>query len=137
MRVVSGPIGRENIHYEAPPAERISQEMIKFLNWLEQPGDIAPLLHAGLAHLWCVTIHPFEDGNCRVARAIADMALARSEKTGQRFYSMSAQIRRQHTDYYTTLERALKGNLDVTFLPLLIWVRYKKILAEGEARVIL
>ncbi len=115
MQVVSGPIGREKIHYEAPSAERLPQEMTKFLCWFEQPGDIDPLLIAGLAHLWFVTIHPFEDGNGRIARAVADMALARSDKTGQRFYSMSAQIRREHKDYYNTLERTQKGNLDVTW----------------------
>jgi len=114
MQVVSGSIGREKIHYEAPPAERIANEMTKFLCWFEQPGDIAPLLIAGLAHLWFVTIHPFDDGNDRIARAIADMALARSEKTGQRFYSMSAQIRRQHKDYYDILEQTQKSELDIT-----------------------
>lgn len=114
MQVVSGPVGREKIHYEAPPAERVAEEMAKFLRWFAQPGDIDPLLFAGLAHLWFVTIHPFDDGNGRIARAIADMALARSEKTGQRFYSLSAQIRREHKDYYDTLEWTQKGELDVT-----------------------
>ena len=114
MQVVSGPIGREKVHYEAPPADRIPDEMTKFLHWFEQPGDMDPLLIAGLAHLWFVTIHPFDDGNGRIARAIADMALARSEKTGQRFYSMSAQIRRERKNYYDTLEWTQKGELDVT-----------------------
>ena len=114
MQVISGPIGREKVHYEAPPADRIPDEMAKFLLWFEQPGEFDPLLIAGLAHLWFVTIHPFEDGNGRIARAIADMALARSEKTGQRFYSMSAQIRREHKNYYDTLEWTQKGELDVT-----------------------
>ncbi|MDX8385854.1 MAG: Fic family protein [Gallionella sp.] len=114
MQVISGPIGREKVHYEAPPADRIPDEMAKFLRWFEQPGDIDPLLIAGLAHLWFVTIHPFDDGNGRIARAIADMALARSEKTGQRFYSMSAQIRRERKNYYDTLEWTQKGELDVT-----------------------
>lgn len=114
MQVVSGPVGREKVHYEAPPAERLPDEMVKFLRWFEQPGDMDPLLIAGLAHLWFATIHPFDDGNGRIARAIADMALARSEKTGQRFYSMSAQIRREHKGYYDTLEWAQKGDLDVT-----------------------
>ena len=109
MQVVSGPVEREKIHYEAPPAERLPEEMAKFLRWFEQPGDTDPLLIAGLAHLWFVTIHPFEDGNGRIARAIADMALARSEKTGQRFYSMSAQICRERKAYYDTLEQAQKG----------------------------
>ena len=114
MQVVSGPVGREKVHYEAPPAERVPDEMVKFLHWFEQPGDMDPLLIAGLAHLWFVTIHPFDDGNGRIARAIADMALARSEKTGQRFYSMSAQIRRENKGYYDTLEWTQKGELDVT-----------------------
>ena len=114
MQVVSGPIGREKVHYEAPPANRTSDEMAKFLRWFEQPGEIDPLLIAGLAHLWFVTIHPFDDGNGRIARAIADMALTRSEKTGQRFYSMSAQIRRERKKYYDTLEWTQKGDLDVT-----------------------
>ncbi|MGD9297333.1 MAG: Fic family protein, partial [Chromatiales bacterium] len=114
MQVVSGPVGREKVHYEAPPAERLPDEMAKFLRWFEQPGDMDSLLIAGLAHLWFVTIHPFDDGNGRIARAIADMALARSEKTGQRFYSMSAQIRREHKSYYKTLERTQKDDLDIT-----------------------
>ncbi len=114
MQVVSGPVGRERVHYQAPPAGRVPDEMAKFLRWFEQPGDTDPLLVAGLAHLWFVTIHPFDDGNGRIARAIADMALARSEKTGQRFYSMSAQIRKEHKAYYDTLEWTQKGDLDVT-----------------------
>jgi Fic family protein len=114
MQVLSGPFGRETVHYEAPPAERLPQEMDKFLKWFAEPGNIDPLIAAGLAHLWFVTIHPFEDGNGRIARAIADMALARSEQTGQRFYSMSAQIRRERDDYYKVLEQTQKGTLDVT-----------------------
>ena len=114
MQVVSGPIGREKVHYEAPPAWRVPGEMLEFLRWFEQPNDIHPLLTAGLAHLWFVTIHPFDDGNGRIARAIADMSLARSEKNRQRFYSMSAQIRRERRDYYSTLEWTQKGELDVT-----------------------
>lgn len=114
MQVVSGPIGREKVHYQAPPADRIPEEMTTFLRWFEQPGDMDPLLVAGLAHLWFVTIHPFDDGNGRIARAIADMVLARSEKTGQRFYSMSAQIRRERNAYYERLEQSQKHSLDVT-----------------------
>ena len=114
MEVVSGAIGREKVHYQAPPAERLPDEMTKFLEWFEGQKDIDPLLTAGLAHLWFVTIHPLDDGNGRIARAIADMALARSEKSGQRFYSMSAQIRRERNDYYNTLETTQKGELDVT-----------------------
>ena len=114
MQFVSGPVGRENVHYEAPPAARVPDEMAKFLRWFEEPGDMDSLLIAGLAHVWFVTIHPFDDGNGQIARAIADMALARSEKTGQRFYSMSAQIRRQNKGYYEMLESTQKGDLDVT-----------------------
>ncbi len=114
MQVVSGAIGHEKVHYEAPAAKSVSNEIEEFLHWFEHPGDIDPLLIAGLAHLWFVTIHPFDDGNGRIARAIADMALARSEKTGQRFYSMSAQIRLQQKDYYNVLEWTQKGELDVS-----------------------
>lgn len=114
MEIVSGAIGKEKVHYQAPPAKRLPHEMAKFLDWFEGPKDTDPLLTAGLAHLWFVTIHPFEDGNGRIARAIADMALARSEITGQRFYSMSAQIRRERNDYFMTLETTQKGELDVT-----------------------
>jgi Fic family protein len=114
MQVVSGPIGRQKVHYEAPPAKRLSREVKTFLAWFNKPGQENPLLVASLAHLWFVTLHPFEDGNGRVARAVADMALARSEGSGQRFYSMSAQIRRERDDYYRMLERTQKGELDVT-----------------------
>lgn len=114
IQVVSGPMGREKVHYEAPPAARVPEEMEKFLNWFAKPGDTDPLLVAGLAHLWFVTIHPFEDGNGRIARAITDMALARSEKTDQRFYSMSGQIRRERSEYYNMLERTQKSDTDIT-----------------------
>lgn len=115
MQVVSGPIGRERVHYEAPFAERLEKEMQTFLEWFNgSAGSVEPVLKAALAHLWFVTIHPFEDGNGRIARAIADLALARSEQSAQRFYSMSAQIRRERNDYYTILERTQKGDLDIT-----------------------
>jgi len=114
MQVISGPLGREKVHYKAPPANRVAEEMSRFLHWFEQPGEHDPLLIAGLAHLWFVTIHPFEDGNGRIARAIADMTLARAEQTGQRYYSMSAQIRREQKHYYDVLEMTQKGELDVT-----------------------
>ncbi len=114
MQVVSGPMGRETVHYEAPPADRIEEEMRRFLAWFGKPGDTHPLLIAGLAHLWFVTIHPFDDGNGRIARAIADMALARSEKTRQRFYSMSSQIQQDRKDYYYTLEWTQKGDMDIS-----------------------
>jgi Fic family protein len=114
IRVVSGAVGKEKVHYEAPPAKRISTEMKAFLIWLARSEDIDPLIASGLSHLWFITIHPFEDGNGRIARAIADMTLARSEKSGQRFYSMSSQIRRERSDYYTMLERTQKGDHDIT-----------------------
>jgi Fic family protein len=114
IQVVSGPVGREKVHFKAPPAVHVPDEMTRFLRWFADPGSTDPLLVAGLAHLWFVTIHPFDDGNGRIARAVADIALARSENTGQRFYSMSAQIRREFSDYYATLEQAQKGEPDVT-----------------------
>ncbi|MCU1232956.1 MAG: filamentation induced by cAMP protein Fic [Candidatus Solibacter sp.] len=114
MRVVSGAIGREHVHYEAPVAARADEEMTKFLEWFNGEASEDPVLRAGLAHLWFVTIHPFDDGNGRIARAIADMQLARSESTPQRFYSMSAQIRQERTAYYDMLESTQKGDLDIT-----------------------
>jgi Fic family protein len=114
MQVVSGPIGRQRVHYEAPPASRLKGEMRQFLAWFNRKPKIERLLRAGLAHLWFVTVHPFEDGNGRIARAIADQALAQSEGSGQRFYSVSSQIRRERSKYYDSLERAQKGDLDVT-----------------------
>lgn len=114
MQVVSGPIGREKVHFEAPAAERIEEEMSAFLDWLESDKPTDPVLVAGLAHLWFVTIHPFEDGNGRLARAITDMTLARSEKSHQRFYSMSTQIRQERQDYYLILESTQSGSLDIT-----------------------
>lgn len=114
MQVISGSVGREKVHYQAPPADRISKEMDDFIGWFEQPGDLDPLLIAGLAHLWFITVHPFDDGNGRIARAIADMALARSEQTSQRFYSMSTQIRHERKGYYDLLEKTQKGQLDIT-----------------------
>lgn len=114
MQVVSGPIGRENIHFEAPPADRLEKEMTAFLDWFNGDDGTDPVLRAGIAHFWFVTIHPFEDGNGRIARALADMTLARSEKSAQRFYSMSAQIRKERDAYYGGLEAAQKGTLDIT-----------------------
>ena len=119
MQVISGPIGRERVHYQAPPAERMAEEMSKFLDWFNATTPIDSVLKAALAHLWFVTIHPFEDGNGRIARAIADLELARSEQSPKRFYSMSAQIRNERNDYYDTLERTQKGSLDVT-----LWMQW-------------
>ena len=115
MQVVSGRIGRERVHYEGPAAGRLAQEMQAFLEWFEDAGaGHDPVLKAGLAHLWCATMHPFDDGNGRMARAIADLALARSERSAQRFYSMSSQIRQERAAYYDILERTQRGTLDVT-----------------------
>jgi Fic family protein len=114
MQIVSGPIGRERVHYEAPAAARLEHEMQAFLQWFEGGASMDPVLKAAIAHVWFVTIHPFEDGNGRIARAIADLALARSETSGQRFYSMSAQIRKERSAYYEILEQTQKGDLDIT-----------------------
>jgi len=119
MQIVSGPVGSERVHYEAPAAKRLDDEMRGFLAWFNGKEAVDPLLKAAVAHLWFVTIHPFDDGNGRVARAIADMALARSEHAPQRFYSMSAQIRTERNVYYDILEKTQKGDLDVT--PWLTW----------------
>jgi Fic family protein len=120
MQVVSGPIGRSRMHYEAPNAHRLGAEMQAFLDWFEDATvRCDPIVKAGLAHLWFVTIHPFDDGNGRIARAITDLTLARSEQSAQRFYSMSSQIRAERKTYYDTLEAAQKGTLDVT--PWLRW----------------
>ncbi len=114
MQVVSGPIGHEMVHFEALIASRLDAEMTKFLSWFEIDLALDPVLKAGIAHLWFVTIHPFEDGNGRIARAIADMALARADRTSSRFYSMSRQIEKERNAYYTQLERQQKGSLDIT-----------------------
>ncbi len=116
MQVVSGPLGREKVHYEAPPAKRLKTEMKRLLAWIDRPaGDGTDgVLKSGIAHLWFVSIHPFDDGNGRIARAIADLVLARAEGSGQRFYSVSAQIMRERKRYYEVLERTQKGSLDVT-----------------------
>jgi Fic family protein len=114
MQVVSGPIGRERVHYEAPKADRLEQEVSAFLDWFEDTTPADLVLKSALAHLWFVTIHPFDDGNGRIARAIADMMLARSEGSSQRFYSMSAQIRNERDAYYDILEATQKGELDIT-----------------------
>jgi Fic family protein len=114
MQVVSGAEGRERVHFEAPAAGKLEAEVKSFLDWFNGPDDTDPVLRAALAHLWFVTVHPFDDGNGRIARAIADMALARSEDSPQRFYSMSAQIRLERKTYYDMLETTQKGGLDVT-----------------------
>ncbi|AHI26388.1 cell filamentation protein Fic [Komagataeibacter xylinus] len=114
MQVVSGPVGREKVHYEAPAASRVPMETRAFLDWCNAGQALDPVLKAAIAHLWFVTIHPFEDGNGRMARAIGDLMLARSEQTDQRFYSLSAQIRQERKDYYAILEATQKGDMDIT-----------------------
>ncbi len=113
MQVISGPIGRTRVHYEAPQAPRLPGEMQAFLAWYNANDPLDGVLKAAIAHLWFVTIHPFEDGNGRIARAIADMTLARSEGSAQRFYSMSAQIRTERAAYYAILEKTQKDDLDI------------------------
>lgn len=119
MQVVSGALGKERIHFEAPAAKRLKKETDMFLKWLNGKNGTDAVLKAGIAHLWFVTLHPFEDGNGRIARAIADMALTRSEQSSQRFYSKSAQIRQERKAYYDMLEKTQKGDLDIT--PWLEW----------------
>ena len=114
MQVVFGPVGRQKVHFEAPPAHLLNAEMSDLLLWFNVDQKDDPLVKAGLAHLWFVTIHPFDDGNGRIARAVGDMALARADQSPQRFYSLSAQIQRERKDYYDMLERTQKGSLDVT-----------------------
>jgi len=119
MLVVSGSLGQEYVHYMAPEADKIEREMSTFISWFESGEKIDPVLKAALAHLWFVTIHPFDDGNGRIARAIADLLLARSENSSRRFYSMSGQILKERKVYYETLEQTQKGDLDIT--PWMVW----------------
>jgi len=114
MQVVSGRLGRQTVHYEAPPAPRVAKEVAAFLAWFNGPSEGDGLLRAAIAHLWFVTIHPFDDGNGRLSRAIGDMALAQLEGSQQRFYSVSSQIQRERADYYDVLEQTQKSVLDVT-----------------------
>ncbi len=114
MQVVSGPVGRRKVHFQAPPANVLADETARFLKWANEQNDLPELVKAGLAHLWFVTLHPFDDGNGRIARAVGDLFLARADGSSQRFYSLSAQIQRERKDYYDVLERTQKGSLDVT-----------------------
>ena len=114
MQVVSGPVGRETVHFEAPEAHRLDQEMVAFLDWFGTEPSEDPVLRAGIAHLWFVTIPPFEDGNGRIARAIGDLALARADGTADRFYSLSSRIEAERNDYYAQLERQQKAAADIT-----------------------
>lgn len=114
MQVVSSPLGRQRMHFEAPPADRLQSETDRFINWANSASNEPPLIKAGLAHLWFVTLHPFDDGNGRIARAVGDLFLARADGSPQRFYSLSAQIQRERKAYYDILERTQKQSLDVT-----------------------
>jgi Fic family protein len=114
MRVVSGALGAERVHFEAPAAQRVADEMTRFLEWFNAADTADPVLRAAVAHFWFVTIHPFDDGNGRIARAIADLALARSDARPERFYSMSSQIREERADYYRQLELSQRGSTEIT-----------------------
>jgi len=114
MQVVSGALGRERVHFEAPEAHLLDAEIARFIEWFEGGEKIDPVLKAGIAHFWFVTIHPFEDGNGRIARAIADMALARADGVADRFYSMSTQIEKERKQYYDSLESSQRGHMDIT-----------------------
>jgi Fic family protein len=127
MQVVSGPIGRERVHFEAPSADRLEREMRLFVDWFNATNERDWVAKAAIAHFWFVTVHPFDDGNGRIARAIADMALARSDNSAQRFYSMSSKIQQKRAEYYEVLERTQKGTTDIT--PWMKW--FLEILGEA------
>ncbi len=114
MRVVSGPLGHETIHFEAPSAVRLELETARLLRWFNTPNPDDPVINAAIAHLWFVTLHPFDDGNGRIARAIADRVLCAADRSPDRFYSMSWQIEAERKDYYRQLESAQRGDLDIT-----------------------
>ena len=114
MQVVSGPLGREKVHFQAPDSDVLAKEMTAFIDWFNTEMALNPVLKAGTTHLWFVTIHPFDDGNGRIARALTDMQLARADETARRFYSMSAQVRTERSAYYDILEKTQKGTLDIT-----------------------
>ncbi len=114
MQVISGPIGKEKVHFEAPAAEKLEREMEQFLTWFNESNPIDPVLKAGISHFWFVTIHPFEDGNGRIARAIGDMALSHADGTSDRFYSLSSQIESERKNYYDILERQQRNTMDIT-----------------------
>lgn len=114
MQVVSGAMGKEKVHYEAPKPERLAEEMERFISWVNAESEVDEVVKAAITHLWFVTIHPFDDGNGRIARALTDMMLARSERTSKRFYSMSAEIKLMRSEYYEVLERTQRGDGDIT-----------------------
>ena len=133
MQVVSGPIGRERVHFEAPPADRLEAEMSRFLAWVNSAPALPPVLKAGLGHLWFVTLHPFDDGNGRLARAIGDLLLARADGSPCRFYSLSAQIHRDRKGYYDILERTQRGSMEVTGWLAWFLEALHRAVAEAEA----
>lgn len=114
MQVISGPMGRERVHYEAPKPEKVKEEMAEFINWFNEESVVDPVIKAAIAHLWFVSIHPFDDGNGRITRALTDMLLARSENCSRRFYSMSSEIKLVQKEYYDVLERTQRGDGDIT-----------------------
>lgn len=114
MQVISGAMGKEKIHYEAPHSDNVPYMMKQFLDWTNDDRKIDPVLKAAIAHLWFVTIHPFDDGNGRISRTITDLLLARADEMPHRFYSMSAEIRKQRKAYYDILEKTQKGSINIT-----------------------
>jgi len=132
MQVVSGPMGREKVHYTAPEAKLIETEMKMFLHWFNTTDDLEPVIKSAIAHLWFVSIHPFDDGNGRIARAIADCQLARADRTSQRFYSISFQIMQSKKEYYNTLEATQKGGMDITSWMTWYFDRLKDALAATD-----
>lgn len=137
MQVVSGPMGRETVHFQAPDADRLDVEMEKFLHWFNTHQQLDPVLKAAIAHLWFVTLHPFDDGNGRIARTIADMLLARADATSLRFYSMSTQIKLERKEYYAVLESTQKGDLDITaWLQWFLQCLNSSIIASGNTMAV-
>ncbi len=136
MQVVSGPMDRELVHFQAPAADKIDHEIDQFLLWLNNENSVDPLIKAAIAHFWFVTIHPFDDGNGRIARAITDMLLTRSDGVSQRFYSMSSQIRKERKSYYQILEESQKGTLDITAWLLWFFDCLRNALLEAEETVV-
>jgi Fic family protein len=135
MQVVSGPVGRQRVHFQAPPAQHLALETQRLLDWINSPAQEPPLIRAGLGHLWLVTLHPFDDGNGRIARALGDLLLARADGSPQRFYSLSAQIQRERKAYYAILERSQKATMDAT--EWLIWFLQALLRALEQAQLTL
>jgi len=135
MQVVSGAIGKEKIHYEAPSADILEAEMNKLFEYINKNDDVDLLIKAGIIHLWFVILHPFDDGNGRIARALTDMILAKSDNLNFRFYSMSAQIRKERKSYYNILEKTQKGSLDITHW--LLWFLENLLISINNSDVLL